>query len=194
MNVRIDRDSVIHFVLALAICLGGWMFFTKPRLVELRKLEGQIAKGRASVAAVDQETVERIATQTTKLSARVAEIKARGGTASDSSQLYGAISSLARDHGVLVPSLDPGSAPRPDENVPVAATRINLTVEGRYEAVAAFLQTMEGIAGFVRPVSLNLTPFETDGQPMVRGRYVCEAVSFYVPDALTKIEEGIDVE
>ncbi len=49
---------------------------------------------------------------------------------------------------------------------------------------------MDGLAGFVRPVSLVLTPLERDGTPVVRGRYVSEAVSFFVPEALTSIQEG----
>ena len=96
----------------------------------------------------------------------------------------------ARDHDVVVPSLDTGAMGRPSEELPVATTPIDLTIEGEYDSVAMFLHALDGLAGFVRPVSLILTPLERDGTPVVRGRYVCEAVSFHVPEVLSSITGG----
>lgn len=189
MNFPIDRQLVVHFVLAVAVCLGGWMTFAKPKLGELRELQTAIARNRR-VMAVDPRDVEDIGQKTARLAARAALINTRSRTSGDSSKLYGVITSLARTHGVRVPSLDPGAGPRASADVPVAATRVELTVEGGYESVASFLHALDGIAGFVRPVALSLTPFERNNEPAVRARYVCESVNFHVPEALAAIQGG----
>ncbi len=187
MNFPIDRQLIVHFVLAVAVCLGGWTTFAKPKLGELRELQKTIARNRR-VAAVDPRAVEDIGQKMAWLAARAAPINTRNRTSGDSSQLYGVITSLARSHGVRVPSLDPGSGPRASAEKPVAATRVELTVEGGYESVASFLHALDGIAGFVRPVTLSLTPFERNDEPAVRARYVCESVNFHVPEALAAIQ------
>ncbi len=187
MKFPIDRELIVHFVLALAVCLGGWMTFARPKLDELRELQISIARNRR-VAAVDPAAVEDIGRKTARLAARATLINTRSRTGGDSSQLYGLITSLARSHGVRVPSLDPGSGPRASAEKPVAATRVELTVEGGYESVASFLHALDGIAGFVRPVALSLTPFERNDEPAVRARYVCESVNFHVPEALAAIQ------
>ncbi len=187
MKFPIDRELIVHFVLALAVCLGGWMTFAKPKLGELRELQISIARNR-QVAAVDPTAVKDIGHKTAQLAARATLINTRSRTGGDSSQLYGLITSLARSHGVRVPSLDPGSGPRASAEKPVAATRVELTVEGGYEAVASFHHALDGNAGFVRPEPLSLTPFERNDEPAVRARYVCESVNFHVPEALAAIQ------
>ncbi len=193
MNFPIDRELIVHFVLALGVCLGGWMTFARPKLDELRELQISIARNR-QVAAVDPTAVQDIGHKTAQLAGRATLINTRSRTGGDSSQLYGVITSLARSHGVRVPSLDPGSGPRASADVPVAATRVELTVEGGYESVASFLHALDGIAGFVRPVALSLTPFERNDEPAVRARYVCESVNFHVPEALAAIRGENDAQ
>ncbi|MHC4446898.1 MAG: hypothetical protein ACYSXF_03710 [Planctomycetota bacterium] len=187
MSVPIDRELIVHFVLAVAVCLGGWMTFAKPKLAELREVQASVARNRR-IAPVDPKATEDIGQKTAWLAARADVINTRSRTSGDSSQLYGVITSLARSHGVHVPSLDPGSGPRASADAPIAATRVELTVEGKYESVASFLHALDGIAGFVRPVALSLTPFERNDEPAVRARYVCESVNFHVPEALAAIQ------
>ena len=73
-----------------------------------------------------------------------------------------------------------------------AGLRIAIVVARFNEHVTSLLLqgALDGLAGFVRPVSLILTPLERDGTPVVRGRYVCEAVSFNVPEVLSSITGG----
>ncbi len=187
MSFPIDRELIIHFVLAVAVCLGGWTTFAKPKLAELRELQTSVARDRR-IGPVDPKATEDIGQKTAWLAARAAVIDTRSRASGDSSQLYGVITSLARHHGVHVPSLDPGSGSAASADSPITATRIELTVEGEYESVASFLHALDGIAGFVRPVHLNLTPFDRDDEPAVRARYVCESVNFHVPAALAAIQ------
>ncbi len=187
MNFPIDRELIVHFVLAVAVCLGGWMTFAKPKLGELRKLQASVARDRR-IGPVDPQATEDIGQKTAWLAARATIIDDRSRTSADSSQLYGVITSLARRHGVHVPSLDPGSGSRASAESPIAATRIELTVEGKYESVASFVHALQGIAGFVRPVALSLTPFERNDEPAVRARFVCESVNFHVPEVLAAVQ------
>ncbi len=182
----IDRDFIVHLVVASALCVGGWRIFAQPKLAELEQLELRIKKSRTGVT-IDQQEIGRIAEQLRMLSDRAAKIRDQSRSDGDSSKLYGIVTALARDHDVVVPSLDTGATARPSEGRPVAATPIDLTIEGEYDSVAMFLHALDGLAGFVRPVSLILTPLERDGTPVVRGRYVCEAVSFHVSEALSSI-------
>ena len=187
MNVPIDRELTIHFVLAVSVCLGGWMTFAKPKLAEWRELQTSVARNRG-FGPVDPEATEDVGQKTAWLAARAAVIDTRSRASRDSSQLYGVITSLARRHGVHVPSLDPGSGSATSADSPITATRIELTVEGEYESVASFLHALDGIAGFVRPVLLSLTPFERNNEAAVRARYICESVNFHVPEALAAIQ------
>ncbi len=187
MKVPIDRELIVHFVLAVAVCLGGWMTFAKPKLAELRKLQASVARNR-HIAPVDPKATKDIGQKTAWLAARAAVINTRSRTSGDSSQLYGVITSLARSHGVHVPSLDPGSGLRANADSPITARRIELTVEGEYESVASFLHALHSIAGFVRPVTLSLTPFERNDEPAVRARFICESVNFHVPEVLAAVQ------
>ena len=107
----IDRDLIVHFVVASSLCVGGWMIFAQPKLVELKQLESRIAQSQTG-RTVDQPQIGRIAEQLGMLSARAAGIRVRSQSAVDSSQLYGVIAALARDHDVVMPSLDSGATAR----------------------------------------------------------------------------------
>ena len=93
----IDRDFIVHLVVASGLCVGGWMIFAKPKLAELGQLEARIKNSRTGVT-FDQEEIGRIAEQLRMLSDRAAKILDQSRSDGDSSNLFGIFTALARDH------------------------------------------------------------------------------------------------
>ena len=82
------------------------------------------------------------------------------------------------------------SAAEPDE--PVRVTQFDMTVEGAYEQIAGFLSALEQLGGYIRPVTITLTPREVDGRALVEARVACEALSLPLPEVLASIVESSD--
>jgi len=189
----LDRRSFVELAIMVAVCVGGWLLLVEPRATELRKLEMSIDAAHSNPLINDHGTVERLADQIAEVRDRVAVINRQNEFGRDSSSIYGAITSLASEHKVLLDRLDPGTpTPNADESVLVAS--FDMRVRGRYRQLAAFLDAVEDIEGFVRPVRLNLIPQSDEGTSIVDARFQCEAVTFRMPDALTALVGDNDVD
>ncbi len=187
MRVLIDREFVVHAVIALAVCLGAWMFLVNPKVQQLHDVEAMIEQRRPRFSAMNDAVIEQLAMQAATMRARSDEIESRGRLAANTALMYGLIMSLADEHGVQVQDLRPqvGSKPRIDQ--PFVATRIDLRVEGSFEKIALFLEALEGISPYIRLSSLHITPNQQDGRPLVRMRLGCEALSFALPEAVAGV-------
>ena len=70
-------------------------------------------------------------------------------------------------------------------NAPMAATRLDMTVEGPYENVAAFLDAVVNLDAFIRADSLQLAPTKSNGKSLVSATFDCNVMSFTIDEALT---------
>ena len=195
MNGPLDRQLIAQIVIIVAVCAGGWMTFVEPNIDELHRLEATIAEASSSPLPMGQETIEQMADQFAQVRDRFRRIEVKNEFAGDSTRIYGLIMDLAEEHGVTVQRLDPGSDRRSnDEEAPVRFTTLDMTIEGGYEQVAVFLEAVEALDGFIRPLTLSITPREEDGRSFVEARFACQAVRFTLPQELTAMVGGADAD
>jgi hypothetical protein len=124
---------------------------------------------------------------------RLERINLRNRFAGDSSNMYSVIMDLAEAHGVIVRELAPG-ATEAEEDEPVHVTELDLTVHGGYEAIAVFLSELQSLRGFLRPVSLTVTPEYDEEQRFAEARFTCEVVRFTLPEALVALVGADDAD
>lgn len=193
MNGSVDRKIIAELIIMLAVCVGAWMIFVQPRVARFEELEVSIAEAERNPALASRNVIEEMAGRLHEIRDEVRIIDARNEFGRDSSEIYGLLMRLAKEHGVIVQRLDPGSTrTADDDDEPVEIASFHMSVEGKYRAVAAFLESILDIDGYVRPGSLNLTPIGQDGTALVSARFSCEALTFQIPDALAAIVEDDD--
>jgi Tfp pilus assembly protein PilO len=192
MNLNLDRKFVVETAAILGVCFGAWMLIVGSKRAELSKLEATINEAKQNPLLINATSVERMADQFLDIGDRVAEIESQSSFGQDSSHMYDLITQLATEHNLIMHRLDPGARDGGDDS-PVQRSVFNMRVEGTYRHFAEFIDAVGGIDGFIRPVSLGLTP-TTDGSGMVAARFSCEALSFAVPEALDRAREKYDAQ
>ncbi len=188
MIVTLDRALIGLFMIGLVLTAGGWLFFVQPRLDELRQLETTIGEYRARSSSLGTAASDQLAQRGSLLRAQVAQIERKNTIARDSAVLYARITSLAKQHDVLVQSLQPSSAPTPSGETGVVVSRVDLTIRGGYEQVAEFIEALDGFGGFLRPSTLAITPVQVDGEAAVTVRLACDALSFTLPPEIAQLQ------
>jgi Tfp pilus assembly protein PilO len=187
--MNIDRKLLTELCFLLFVCGGGWTMLVNPQVKELRELRATIDEAQANPVLASRTTIEEMAGRLSNICARVDEVDHESRLARDSSRMYGHIMSLAERHSVTMLRLDPGQlGAGGTTEQPYEITRFSMAVEGRYREIAAFVHAVQGIDGFVRGVSLNLTPKGESGGGMVDAQFSCEALSFGLPAVLANLE------
>lgn len=192
MNIAVPRQLVAQAIIVLAVCVGAWIIVVKPKAAELVQLEQTISESTAALSSMSPETVENLQRKIASVQKRVAQVKLHNQLAEDSSRLYGLVMDLADEHGVQVQRLQPGSGlKKPNSESPFGSMKIDLTVEGRFSAIATFLEQITNLEAFIRPVSLQITPTTTaDGASIATAEFGCEVLSFTLADALVNLKPG----
>lgn len=191
----IDRDMIVQIIIGAGICIGAWLFLVRPKVEEVHVLEAKLQEISASPVAMDHSAIDDLARRVAAVKQSVNTIVAQNDLGRDSSRLYGLIMQLAEKHGVQVQRINPGmpdNSPNRDQSVQVA--KFDLTVQGEYERLARFMEAVENMDGFVRAVTLTLSPMKADQQRLVQARFVCEAVSFELPAQLEAMAGGSDAQ
>jgi Tfp pilus assembly protein PilO len=184
MTPPIDRQFFANLVIIIGVCVGAWMLVVEPKIVELAKLEGEIAESKAA-PTVSAELISAAAQRTARTTARVEEIAASNRMAEDSSAFYGLVMDLGDKHGVQIKSMQPKPSQKASADAAYRVMRIDLAVEGRYEKVAAFLEDVQNIPAFTKPLSLTLSPSVLDDERAVTAAFSCGILSFTIPSTLT---------
>ena len=195
MSTIVSREMVMQLTAVLFACVGGWMMLVEPKIAELRQLEAAAADAGDEQTLAAQNEVTRMADRLQAVRRRVTEVEAQNAIAGESARMYAFIMDRAAEHGVAVQRLDPKHSRRdaPQQDA-TRITAFNMTIEGEFEQVAAFLDAVAGIGRFIRPVTLHVTPLLKDGRPMVTARFTCEALCFTLPQALAAMAQGPQVD
>lgn len=187
MSGIVDRQFISQLVIVVAIGVGGWMMMAQPHLEQVNALRAEIDERRAAGAAASHSQ-EALVARVAGSRQRLADVKARNAISQDSSRLYGTIMDLATAAGVRVQRMQPGVDRARGRSDSVSVSEIELSVEGGYAELAAFLDRMAQIDGFLRPSMMQIAPLERDGQRLVSARLTFEALRFAVPAELAQLE------
>ncbi len=190
MNLPTNRDLVIQVVIALSVCIGGWMFLVKSKAEDLREVEALISQSRNLSLSGDHTRFEEIGARAPRLHTRTREIQARGAIAKDLSSLYGRITDLAERHQVKINNLRPGVEQQMGgEGQVYIVTRIDLTIVGEFENIAEFLGSMNDIGAYMRPISVQIAPTKGEGGSFTVIQLVLESIRFVLPEPLVAFGE-----
>ena len=190
MRVPTDRDFIIQACIALGFCIGGWIMFVKPQVQSMSRLEAEIVQIESQSARVSNAVFEKIAAQAPRLRRRGQDIRAKGALAKDSAALYGQIRTVATEHDVQIKNVRRG----PDQEHVVGGTtfvvqRVDMKVEGEFERIARFLEALNSIETYLRPVSLQVSPTTGGNGSYTVMQFGFESVRFNLPVTLEKLLE-----
>ncbi len=190
MIIPMDRDFLVQGFIALGFCIGGWVMFVKPQVEDLSRLEAEIGTIKGTSTSVNNAGFERIASQAPRVRRRAQDIRTKGALAQDSSALYSHIRTLANDHDVQIENIRRGPE---KENVDGATKfvvqRVDMKVEGEFEQIAIFLDSLKSIDTYLRPVSLQVSPTAGGNGSFTVMQFGFESVRFILPPAIVALLE-----
>ena len=190
MRVPTDRDLVMQAFIALGFCIGGWMIFVKPQVEELTKLEAEIAIIESESSSVSSAVFERIAAEAPRVNRRAQDIRTKGALAQDSAGLYSQIRTLATDQDVQIKNVRRGPERESTAGVTTyVVQRVDMKVEGEFEQIARFLDSLRSIDTYLRPVSLQVSPTTGGNGSFTVMQFGFESVRFVLPPALVALLE-----
>ena len=181
MLANIDRPTIVHFLIGLALVIGGWLFFVQPRLGEVGNLETAITEHRVHASSLGIAASDQIAQQAKLLRSQVAQVSHRNMIAGDSALLFARIMGEAKQHDVHVQNLRGAPAPTSNHEIGVVISRLDFTVQGRYEQVALFIEALNELDGYLRFTSLQIGPAHVGRESVVTVRLGCDVLSFTLP-------------
>ncbi|MCH7797413.1 MAG: type 4a pilus biogenesis protein PilO [Planctomycetes bacterium] len=188
MNLSVYRDLLVQVMMAMTVCIGSWMFLVKSKAEDLREVETLIARSRAQSRSIDHADLQKISARTPPLRRRMREIQARGSVAKDSSALYGRITDLAEKHQVKINNLRPGVEQQiGDKDRIYIVTRIDMTIVGEYENIARFLESVNGIGAYLRPISVQIAPTKGGEGSFTVIQLGIEVLRFNLPEPLVAL-------
>jgi Tfp pilus assembly protein PilO len=186
VSLPVDREFLTQTVIALGACLGGWMFFVQPKAEAIQEAQINIQKLRAQTTSAGSLSIEEIARQAPVLRERSSEIEARGSFAQDTSELYGRIMDLAKAHDVQVRNLRPGDR-KFGKDKKLTLTRIDMTAQGEYAQIAAFLDSLNAIGAYLRMTSVQIAPTKQAGGSGTVMQLGFEVLQFHLPKVVEEM-------
>lgn len=187
MTAQTYRPILAQAAIVLAVCIGAWMIFVKPKVDAVAKHEQTLAEHAiASATAFNAESVTHAANRMSAIRQRAAEIKTFNALSGDTSRLYGQIMDLADAHRIQVQSLQPNSVSQSYDDR-VSVTRISLSAQGEYDNLALFLEAVCSLNAFVKPIGVDMTPSRAAGTTLVDLNFSCDFMSFTMDESLTSM-------
>jgi Tfp pilus assembly protein PilO len=187
------RERLTHFVIALSVVAGGYLFLVEPQKRLFDELEAQVQELRTQAS----ETTDEQAGPNLEISDRVAQLRRlvheieRGNEPYlDATRLYEDITSLADARGIELGPFSPKH--REASQQEPAALSLRLIASGAYEELTDFVSALEFQAGFSRIVEIGVRPTGDRADPTVRATIQVEFLKFELPEALASLVEGQD--
>lgn len=190
MTGAFNRETIVHVVIAIAVCVGGWVMVVDPMIAEVKELEATVAEVSGQINPDEQSNLTRIVNQLKSFHSRIEQVVSFNRLSKNPPQFYEAVMALAQKHDVVVDRLVANSVEQGDQSTAVdQVTTCKITVEGSYGQVGHFLRGMDELDGFVRPVALSVTPVDDVEAGRVRANFDCELVCFLLPDKLVALTQ-----
>jgi hypothetical protein len=159
--IEAPRDLISKGVIALALCVGGYMMLVSPakeRLVEEREKGAELSR-RVEDAEGVRDQVAALTSAFDRVRAETAAFSSMGDLARNERRLYAAVVAAAEKHRVQIDQLTPsktGAARVSGEDGDVAVG-YQLAATGRYADIAGLVRSLQSEFGFtvVRSVSAH---------------------------------------
>jgi Tfp pilus assembly protein PilO len=188
VNASVTKDLISQLIVVMGVCVGAWMLFVEPKAVALAEREAEIAAGRARLMAADFDRLRKVASRAPGIRESAAEIEARSELARDSAGLYSRIMQLAQGQNILVRNLQP-RAGEGGADADILVTRIDMKIEGDYQQLADFVESLRSVEAYLRVASLSLVPIDSEEVKRATMQMSCEALAFRIPPDLLHLGE-----
>jgi len=190
MAWALNRETVVHITIVLAVCVGGWVMVVDPMIAEVKALEATVAEVSQQINPDEHSNLARIVGQIKSFHSRIKQVVVFNRLSKNPPQFYEAVMALAQKHGVTVDRLIANSIETGDQSTAVdQVTTCKIVVVGGYDHVGRFLRAMGGLDGFIRPVALTVMPINDAEAGRVHAHYDCELVCFSIPDKLVALTQ-----
>jgi len=160
-----QRMLFAQSLLTVAAIFGVWNFVVRPAGVGLTEARADIEIASAEREARESRATERPADGSellSRLEAQALEFETRVGVGRDPSKQFAVYRTLATDAGLSLRRIEPLSSARRTERNDTGATLYTaghrMTVNGKYERVARFLDSIQDSDGLNKVTSLRLAP------------------------------------
>ena len=184
MQGLFDREVVSQFAIILAISLGGWLLFVHPKVQKLQEFNKVFNVSSGDKTDLSGETITRLAQQLSYGRNHITKIEYLNKLSENTTLLYSLISDLGARHDIVVKSINPGAESTNHSRDGYISTRVDMTIEGRYEDIAAFIQSVKELPGFLRPVYLVIQPDGDGKNARAKADLSCQAIQFEMSEAL----------
>lgn len=189
MKGLLEREFAAQLAIILGISLGGWIFFVNPKVEKLQEMQLLIETVSQGDHDLSQADIENLARLISEGHSSVNTITDLNKLAANSTLLYGMVSDLGARNEVTVRSLTPGSRISHQSSAGFTATRMDMVLEGRYEQIASFADSLHDLPGYIRPVSLVVKPAGEALEALVIADFSCELIEFMLPEELHRFGE-----
>ena len=190
MKGLLEREFVAQLVIILGISLGGWILIVHPKVKKIDQMQSMFDSVSPGDDELTDYEIEALARTLSEGGTRIRNITYLNKLAENSTLLYSMVSDLGAKCDVAVRSLTPGSRTTHQAEAGYSATRMDMVLEGRYENVAGFVNLVQNLPGFIRPISLMIKPAGEEPDSVAVANFSCEVVQFALPEELMKIGVG----
>lgn len=184
MQGLFDREVVSQFSIILAISLAGWLLFVHPKVQKLQELNTVFNVSSSDDSDLSEGTITRLARQLSDGRNHISKIEYLNNLSENTTLLYSLISDLGARHDIVVNSINPGAESTDHTSDGYTSTRVDMTIEGRYEDIAAFVRSVKNLPGFLRPVYLTIRPYGEGINARAKADLSCQAIRFEMSEAL----------
>ena len=190
MKGLMEREFIAQLVIILGVSLGGWALFVQPKIRKFDELQSVFRAVPQDPNIASQGSIENLANMLADGQQFVGAIAYRNKLAENVTLLYGMISDLGARHHVTVQSLTPVARPGSPSAKDFSALRIDMVLEGGYDSIALFVESVNGLPGFIRPVGLTIKPAGEVSDGLATANYSCEILNFDVATATNTMRAG----
>jgi len=200
---------LVQISIAVAVCVGGYLFLTSPAKRSLSQVMADQARLEPLAVEADhiRERLPEITREIAALEADRDQIERAGRFARDRGAMFKAIGDLASSHGVRIEQIDPvdmefsvkEDSPAEDAQAPGESPErddlragFNVRVVGSYSDFVGFMRSLRRRLGYALVTSVRITPTYGEGSPEVSAKIQLEQYAFDVtlPPSPILTEEG----
>jgi hypothetical protein len=153
------RSTVAQGIIAVAVCLGGYMALVEPTRQALAREQGTSKALTQQVHSAEQvrDQVPALADALEQVRAEARRLASVGSIARDERGLYAAVMHAAERTRVAIDQLNPRQARTEATGAGDTAVGYSITATGTYADIAAFVRALQGDMGFTSVKSLTLS-------------------------------------
>jgi hypothetical protein len=184
------RPLLAHACIAVSACVGAWLVLNQPLEKEIAEIAERVTAESPGQSDQLHALAQALAMQSQRLRSEIGAVQARNLRFTHTSEVYTRIRDIARERGIQVVRLSPGTTVE-DEASRCTAQRYYVSLEGELEATIAMLEELADSGGFLRFERADMAPLQREGGQLVATGVELTTLTFDMPASLAAFAEGV---